>query len=46
VAQAIADEISIHMTPQEQARLARNRPIDPEAQDLYLHGILLRETDD
>lgn len=46
MAQAIADEISIHMTPQEQARLARNRPIDPEAQDLYLHGILLRETDD
>ena len=46
VAQAIADEISIEVTPQEQARLARNRPIDPEAQDLYLHGILLRDSDD
>src|ERR1700677_2281548 len=30
VAQAIADEISINVTPQEQARLARNRPTDPE----------------
>ena len=46
VAQAVADEISIKVTPQEQARLARNRPIDPEAQDFYLHGILLRATDD
>lgn len=27
-------------------RLTRERPIDPEAQDLYLHGVLLREADD
>jgi TolB-like protein/Tfp pilus assembly protein PilF len=46
VAQAIADEIRITMTPQEQARLARSRPIDPEAQDLYLHGILQLDADD
>ena len=46
VAQAIADEISIHVTPQEQARLARNRPIDPEAQDLYLRGLLQLDADD
>ncbi len=46
VAQAIAEEISIKVTPQEQARLDRKRAIDPEAQDLYLHGILLRESDD
>ena len=46
VAQAIAEEISSKVTPQEQARLARKRPIDPEAQDLYLHGILLRDADD
>ena len=46
VAQAIADEISINVTPQEQARLARNRPIDPEAQDLYLHGLLQLDADD
>jgi len=46
VAQAIADEISINVTPQEQARLSRNRPIDPEAQDLYLRGLLQLEADD
>ncbi|MGA3009849.1 MAG: tetratricopeptide repeat protein [Terracidiphilus sp.] len=46
VAQTIAEEIRTNVTPQEHARLARERPIDPEAQDLYLHGILLREADD
>jgi TolB-like protein/Tfp pilus assembly protein PilF len=46
VAQAIADEISIKMTPQEQARLARARPVNSEAQDLYLQGKhLLNEGD-
>jgi TolB-like protein/Flp pilus assembly protein TadD len=46
VAQAIADEISTNVTPQEQARLARNRPIDPAAQDLYLRGLLQLDADD
>jgi TolB-like protein/Tfp pilus assembly protein PilF len=46
VAQAIAEEISIKVTPQEQARLTRERPIDLVAQDQYLHGILLRANDD
>ncbi len=46
VAQAIVDEISIKVPPQEQARLARNRPIDPAAQDLYLRGMLRLEADD
>jgi TolB-like protein/tetratricopeptide (TPR) repeat protein len=46
VAQAIAEEISSNVTPQEQARLTRRRPTDPQAQDLYLHGILLRGADD
>jgi TolB-like protein len=41
VAQAIADEISINVTPQEQARLARARPVNREAHDLYLQGIYL-----
>jgi TolB-like protein len=41
VAQAIADEISINVTPQEQARLARARPVNGEAHDLYLQGIYL-----
>jgi TolB-like protein/Flp pilus assembly protein TadD len=43
LAQTIADEISIGVTPQEQARLAHRNSINPVAQDAYLHGILLRE---
>jgi len=46
VAQAIADEISINVTPQQQARLARSRPADSESQDLYLHGMLQLDADD
>jgi len=46
VAQAIADEISINVTPQQQARLARSRPADSDAQDLYLHGMLQLDADD
>jgi TolB-like protein len=46
VAQTIAEEIRSNVTPQEQARLKREPPIDPAAQDMYLHGILLREADD
>jgi TolB-like protein/Tfp pilus assembly protein PilF len=46
VARAIADEISVDVTPQELARLAHKAAIDPEAQDLYLHGILLRDGND
>jgi TolB-like protein/Flp pilus assembly protein TadD len=40
LAQAIADEVSINVTPQEQARLSRSRPVNPAAQDLYLQGKL------
>jgi TolB-like protein len=46
VAQTIADEISIKVTPQTQAHLAQRRPIDPQAQDLFLRGLLLRQADD
>jgi TolB-like protein len=46
VAQAIAEEITTQITPEEQAHLARKSPMVPEAQDFYLHGILLREADD
>jgi TolB-like protein/tRNA A-37 threonylcarbamoyl transferase component Bud32 len=38
VAGAIANEIKIKLTPQEQARLARGRSVDPEAYRLYLQG--------
>lgn len=46
VVQEIAEEISTKVTPQEQARLERTRPVDPQAQDLYLHGLLLRNRSD
>jgi TolB-like protein/DNA-binding winged helix-turn-helix (wHTH) protein/Tfp pilus assembly protein PilF len=38
VARAIAREIEIKLTPQQQARHAGTRPIDPEAYELYLQG--------
>ncbi len=38
VAQAIAREIRITVTPEEEARLARARPVNPEAHDAYLKG--------
>jgi TolB-like protein/Tfp pilus assembly protein PilF len=46
VARTIAEEISTEVSPQEQARLAQRHPIDSAAQDLFLHGILLRQADD
>lgn len=39
LAQAIADQVSIEVTPQEQARLNRARRMNTEAQDLYLQGV-------
>jgi len=38
VASAIANEIKIEVTPQEQMRLASARPVDPEAHEAYLKG--------
>ena len=46
VAQDIAEEIRINVTPVEQARLARSRPLDAVAQDFYLRGILKLDLDD
>jgi TolB-like protein/Tfp pilus assembly protein PilF len=47
VAQAIVDEIKIKLTPQEQARLASARPVNPEAYQAYLKGNYLnRGTDE
>ena len=39
VARAIAEQIRINVTPQEQARLTPAQQINLEAQDLYLQGI-------
>jgi TolB-like protein/Tfp pilus assembly protein PilF len=38
VAQAIADEIQVKLTPQEQARLASGRLVKPKAYEAYLRG--------
>jgi TolB-like protein/DNA-binding winged helix-turn-helix (wHTH) protein/tetratricopeptide (TPR) repeat protein len=38
VARAIANEIEAKVTPQEQARLLRREPVDPQAYELYLKG--------
>ena len=38
VARAIADEVQVQLTPEEHARLANNRSVDPQAYDAYLRG--------
>jgi TolB-like protein/DNA-binding winged helix-turn-helix (wHTH) protein len=38
IARSIAREIQVKLTPQEQALLAKGRPVDPQAYELYLKG--------
>jgi TolB-like protein/DNA-binding winged helix-turn-helix (wHTH) protein len=38
VARAIASEVQIQLTPNEQARLGNTRPVNPEAYEAYLKG--------
>ncbi len=38
VALAIAREIQVKLTPQEQSQLSVSRPVDPEAHEAYLRG--------
>ena len=38
IAQAVASEIRVALTPREQARLAKRTPVDPEVHELYLKG--------
>src|SRR5262249_51217663 len=38
VARAIANEIQVQLTPQEQIRLARTQSVDPQAYEFYLRG--------
>jgi TolB-like protein/Tfp pilus assembly protein PilF len=38
VAKAIVDEVQIKLTPEEQARLAKSRQVNPEALEAYLAG--------
>ncbi|UCC99281.1 MAG: protein kinase, partial [Phycisphaerales bacterium] len=46
VAQTIADEIEVTLTPDQKERLTAKRPIDPKAYNLYLMGMfhLYKET--
>jgi len=39
VARAIAQQIQVKLTPQEQTVLKASRPVDPEVHDLYLQGL-------
>src|SRR6266446_5120986 len=39
IARAIADEIKVKLTPQEQARLTTASPVNPEAHEAYLKGL-------
>ncbi|MGH9804964.1 MAG: winged helix-turn-helix domain-containing protein, partial [Candidatus Acidiferrales bacterium] len=41
VARAVAAEIQVRLAPQEHARLAQNRAVNPEAYDAYLKGCYL-----
>jgi len=38
VARAIADSLSVELTPEDQRRLAASQPVQPEAYELYLKG--------
>ena len=41
VARAIANEIQIRLTPQQQSRLSNGRAVNPEAYEEYLQGLYL-----
>jgi TolB-like protein/DNA-binding winged helix-turn-helix (wHTH) protein len=43
IALDIAAEIGAKLTPQDQARMAVSRPIDPETHELYLKGIYFND---
>jgi TolB-like protein/class 3 adenylate cyclase/tetratricopeptide (TPR) repeat protein len=42
VARAVAEQIRLELTPEEQVSLAASRRIDPQAYDAYLRGLQLR----
>ena len=45
VAKAVAQEIQLRLSPQQQAELARPRPVNPEAFEAYLQGYYHFERD-
>ena len=42
IARAVAEQIRIELTPEEQAALESSRSVDPRAYDAYLRGLQLR----
>lgn len=42
VAESIAEQINTEVTPEEQEHFSRKRSVNAKAQDLYLHGLLMR----
>jgi TolB-like protein/DNA-binding winged helix-turn-helix (wHTH) protein len=42
IAHTVTDEIRIKLQPEEYARLAGSRPVNPEVQDLYFRALYLR----
>jgi TolB-like protein/Tfp pilus assembly protein PilF len=42
IARAVTDEIQVKLKPQERARLASSRPVNPEAQDDYFRALHFR----
>ena len=43
VAKAVAQEVRLHLTSQQQAELAQPRPVNPDAFDAYLQGFFFFE---
>ncbi|MFQ5528174.1 MAG: protein kinase [Thermoanaerobaculia bacterium] len=43
IAQAIAREIQVTLTPEEESRLATRREVDPAAYEAYLKGLVLKD---
>jgi tetratricopeptide (TPR) repeat protein len=42
VARAVAEQVRVELTPEEQAVMRASRPVDPSAYDAYLRGLQLR----
>jgi TolB-like protein/DNA-binding winged helix-turn-helix (wHTH) protein/Tfp pilus assembly protein PilF len=45
-ARRIAEQIRLHLSPREQRQSIQARAINPEAHDLYMHGVALRDNND
>ena len=46
VAREITEQIRLHLPPREERQRAEARPPKPEAHDLYMHGVALRDNND